>query len=153
MVGFERAWPGARRGSDGRWDVTPRVGATVGNVMIYANTGLVARWGRDLPADIPVTHISLGPPRDGYRGNTLFGWYAWLGVEGRAVARNVFLDGNTWKDSPRVERKPFGYDVEAGLAWAWRSARVGFTFIRRSEEFGSQKRPDRFGQLTLSFPY
>jgi hypothetical protein len=154
-VGYERAWPGVLRGAGGRsrWDVTPRWGATLGNVMTYANAGVVARWGVNLPADIPVTHISLGLPRDGYRGSSRTGWYAWLGLDGRAVARNVFLDGNTWKDSPSVDRKPFGYDVQVGLAVAWRQGRIGFTFVRRSEEFKTQKGADRFGQLTLSFPY
>jgi hypothetical protein len=146
-LGFERAWPGVASGRERhrQWDVTPRWGATLGNVMTYANAGIVARWGENLPSDIPVTHISLGLPRGG--------WYAWLGMDGRAVARNVFLDGNTWKDSPGVERKPFGYDLQLGVAAAWRSGRIGFTFVRRSEEFKSQKGADRFGQLALSFPY
>ena len=153
MLGYERAWPGILRGSAGDWDVTLRWGAALGTPMTYANAGLVARWGRNLPADVPVTHISLGPPRDGYRGSSHTGWYAWLGLDGRAVARNAFIDGNLWKDSPGVERKPQGYDVALGAAVAWRTGRFGFTFIRRSAEFKGQKGADRFGQLTLSLPY
>jgi hypothetical protein len=153
MAAFERTWPKVLAANDGRWDVALRAGATLGNVLTYANAGIVARWGRNLPNDIPVNHISIGPPRDGYRGAALSGWYAWLGLDGRAVARNVFLDGNTWKDSPGVDRKPFGYDVQLGMAAAWRSGRLGFTFVRRSPEFTAQKKADRFGQLTVSFPY
>ena len=153
MLGYERAWPGLVRAESGHWDVTPRAGATIGNVLTYANAGFVARWGRNLPSDAPVTHISLGPPRDGYRGTTATGWYAWVGADVRAVARNIFLDGNTWKDGPSVDRKPFGCDIEAGFAITWPRGRLGFTYVRRSDEFRTQQHPDRFGQLTLSLPY
>jgi hypothetical protein len=153
MVSYERAWPGVLRDAHNEWDVTPRAGAAVGSPMTYANAGVVARWGRNLPADVPVTHISLGPPRDGYRGSLRSGWYFWLGLDGRAVARNAFVDGNFWKDSPSVDRKPFGYDAQLGAAAAWASGRIGFTFVRRSAEFRGQKGADRFGQLAISFPY
>jgi len=153
MLGYERAWPGLLRAANGHWDVTPRAGVTLGNVLTYVNAGFVARWGRNLPSDAPVTHISLGPPRDGYRGTGAAGWYAWLGADARAVARNVFLDGNTWKSSPSVDRKPLGCDFEAGLAITWPRGRFGFTFVRRSKEFETQRNADRFGQLTLSLPY
>jgi hypothetical protein len=155
MVGYERAWPSVFSGALGRqsFDVAPRVGGALGNVLTYANVGAVVRYGRNLPSDIPVTHISLGPPRDGYRGTPEFGWYVWAGLDGRAVARNMFLDGNTFRDSPSVNRKPFGYDAQVGFALAWPSARVGFTFVQRSHEFDGQVGDDRFGQLAISFAY
>ena len=155
LVGYERAWPRVAAGRfDGTsWDVATRAGGAVGNVLTYANTGVVARIGRHLPDDIPVTHISLGPPRDGYRGTPEFGWYAWGGLDARYVAHNMFLDGNTWRDSPSVSRKPFGLDAQLGIAAAWPRARVGFTYILRSREFDGQQGNDRFGQLTLSLAY
>ena len=155
LVGYERAWPRVMAGRfDGTsWDVATRVGGAVGNVLTYANTGVVARIGHRLPDDIPVTHISLGPPRDGYRGTPEFGWYVWGGLDGRYVARNIFLDGNTFRDSASVSRKPWGMDAQVGIAAAWPRARVGFTYIVRSREFDGQQGNDRFGQLTLSLAY
>jgi lipid A 3-O-deacylase len=155
LVGYERAWPRVMAGRfDGTsWDVAARAGGAVGNVLTYANTGVVARVGRHLPDDIPVTHISLGPPRDGYRGTPEFGWYVWAGLDGRYVARNIFLDGNTWRDSPSVSRQPWGLDAQLGIAAAWPRARVGFTYIVRTREFDGQPANDRFGQLSLSLAY
>ena len=155
MAGYERAWPAVIAGKLGTrsYDLALRAGGALGNVLTYADVGAVVRYGRNLPDDIPVTHISLGPPRDGYRGTAQFGWYAWLGVDARYVARNMFLDGNTARDGPSVERNPFGYDMQAGIALAWPDARVGFTYIQRSREFEGQPGPDRFGQLTLSLAY
>ncbi|HWQ38519.1 MAG TPA: lipid A deacylase LpxR family protein [Burkholderiales bacterium] len=155
LLGYERAWPRWIEADGGHLeaDLTPRVGATAGNVFTYANAGLVLRAGRNLPDDFPVTFVSLGPPRDGYRtGGTGFGWYAWLGTEVRLVAYNVFLDGNTFRHSRSVDREPFGYDLQLGLVMVRDRMRLGFTLVRRSEEFKTQQGADRFGQLTLSFP-
>src|SRR5260221_14027583 len=126
-------------------DLALRTGGALGNVFTYANTGAVVRFGHNLPSDIPVTHISLGPPRDGYRGTPEFGWYVWAGVDGRYVARNIFLDGNTFKDSPSVDRKPFGWDAELGGWLPGPNAHVGFAYIERGREVKGQVGNDRVG--------
>jgi hypothetical protein len=155
MAGFERAWPGVASGDFAglRYDLATRVGATAGTPMTYAAAGAVLRFGRNLPADLPVTHISLGPPRDGFRGTPTFGWYAWAGVDARAVAYNTFIQGDTFGDASHVTREPYGYDTQVGIAAAWPVARVGFTLVQRSREFQGQHGPDRFGQLAISFSY
>ena len=155
LLGYERAWPGAaawkHRGL--HCDASPRAGVTVGNVLTYASAGAVMRCGHGLPDDLPATHISLGLPRDGYRGAAAIGAYAWLGVDARAVAYNVFVEGNTPGGASRVERKPYGYDIQGGITVAWPRGRIGFTVVQRSREFDGQKGPDRFAQLTISLPY
>jgi hypothetical protein len=147
-LGFERTWPRVAQAqfAGHRADLAMRAGATVGNVFTYANVGAVARYGDNLPDDVPTTHISLAPSRDGYRGSQAArGWYAWLGVDARAVARNLFLEG--------VTRKPYGGDLQAGVALTWPGARLAFALVQRSPEFEGQAGPDRFGQLAVSFAY
>lgn len=155
LMGYERAWPSVISGKFARetYDMAVRVGGDIGNVMTYASTGAVFRYGHNLPTDLPVTHISLGPPRDGYRGTTEFGWYGWAGFDARAVARNVFIQGNTFRDSPGVRLEPLGADLQLGAALTWPRARLGFTFVERSREYRGQPSPDRFGQFTLSLAY
>ena len=154
-LGFERTWPGAASGSLGplSYDISPRVSAVLGNALTYASAGAVIRYGSALPSDLPATHISLAPPRDGYRGAASFGWYAWLGLDARAVAYNIFLDGNTSGGGPSVDRKPYGVDLQAGAALVWPEGRLAFTVVQRSPEFEGQQRPDRFAQLSISFSY
>jgi hypothetical protein len=155
LVGFERSWPAlfGRRPGSLALDASPYAGVVAGNVYTYANTGLVVRLGNNLPDDLPVAQLTLGTPRDGYRGAAGFGWYVWLGGDVRAVARNVFIDGSTFRDSPSVDRKPFQYDIQLGVVVAWPKARVGLTVLQRSREFASQVGVDRFGQLSVSFAY
>jgi hypothetical protein len=153
LLGYERAWPSVlhTRVAGLSADITPKLGATLG-VYTYANAGAVLRLGQNLPDDFPVTDISLGPPRDGYRpGDSRFGWYVWVGTDVRAVAWNTFLDGNLFSDGPSVKGNPFGHDLQLGIAAVWNKARVGFTFVARSKEFETQVGADKFGQLTLSF--
>lgn len=155
MAGFERAWPAVLQMPLGgrRLDLALRVGATLGTPYTYADAGAVLRYGSSLPADLPATHISIGPPRDGFRGSRRFGWYAWAGIDARAVGYNTFIEGATFGDRPRVEREPLGYDAQAGVALAWPGARLGFCLVQRSKEFDRQQGDDRYGQLAVSFAY
>lgn len=154
-VAYERSWPSLLAHSlhGLSVDLSPYAGATLGTPYTYANTGVIARIGRNLPDDLATTVISLGTPRDGYRGTNGFGWYAWAGVDARVVGRNVFLDGSTFRDSPSVDRKPWQHDVAVGVVIAWPRTRVGFTLLQRSPEFEGQRGSDRFGQLAVSFVY
>jgi lipid A 3-O-deacylase len=43
-----------------------------------------------------------------------FDWYVFAGAEGRYVAHNIFLDGNTFADSHSVDRRPFVLDIQLG---------------------------------------
>jgi hypothetical protein len=154
-LGYELSWPAIMRTRLGKHtvDLALRAGATVGNALTYADAGAVLRYGANLPSDLPANHISLGPSRDGFRGTPARGWYVWAGVDGRAVGRNIFLDGNTFGDSASVHRKPFGYDVQVGAVAAWPQARVAFSVVQRSREFDGQPSPDRFGQLSVSYGF
>ncbi|MEO7761649.1 MAG: lipid A deacylase LpxR family protein [Casimicrobiaceae bacterium] len=155
LLGYDRSWPGLAAASVRGLtiDLSPFAGATAGNVYTYAHAGLIARLGRNLPGDISTQQISLGPQRDGFRGASGFGWQVWAGVEARAVARNVFLDGSTFHHSASVERKPFQADLQAGVVVEWPKTRIGFTLVRRTREFTEQLKPDTFGQLVVSFAY
>lgn len=148
-IGYERAW---RQELGSRYDVTPRVGAVVGNVFTYASAGVVMRYGSVLPDDIPATTISLAPSRDGFRGAPHCGWYAWAGVDARAVARNIFIEGRK-PGGDTVKRETWGYDFQLGAAWLWPGGRAGFALVRRGPEFEGQKETDYFGQLTVSLAY
>ncbi|MDX1711800.1 MAG: lipid A deacylase LpxR family protein [Rhodovibrionaceae bacterium] len=132
-------------------DLTPHLSASAGNVFTHAAAGLSFRFGQDLPAD-------YGPPRinPSLAGSTVFqpeedfGWYLFLGGEGRAVARNIFLDGNTFEDSHSVDKKTFVGDVQAGLAITFERVRLTYTYVFRTKEFEEQEEADQFGALSLS---
>ncbi len=129
-------------------DLVPAFGFAAGNVATYASAGLTVRFGADLSVDYGPPRIRPSLPTGGFlRRNEGFNWYVFAAVGGRAVARNIFLDGNTFSDSHSVDKKTFVGDLQAGLALQWNDWRLAYTHILRTKEYDLQDRPDRFGAL------
>lgn len=152
---FERKWRSAHEDADPTgWmerDVIPHFAVSLGNVMTDVGVGATVRYGHNL-------HDDFGPPRirPGLPGSESFDregavdWYLFAGLETRYVARNIFLDGNTWKDSHSVDRRPFVLDGQLGFAVLYGRTRLTYTHAFVSPEFNEQRQWDQFGALTLS---
>lgn len=151
-----RQW---RLNSDPVWDdvavgIVPTLTGSLGNVQTYASAGIMVRVGNELEAD-------FGPPRirpsvSGsafYQPDGRWGWYAFAALDGRAVARDVFLDGNTWRDSRSVDKEAFVGDASAGVALIMPFARLTITYTARSREFETQRETAQFGSASLSFRF
>lgn len=150
---YQRSWRGlaASTLSGTQWDVTPHVGGALGNVYTYANAGLTVRYGPSLPDDYGPPRIQPGLPGSGdFSRATELGWYLFAGIEARAVARNIFLDGNSFRDSRSVDKKPLVGDLQFGLVLDWQDIRLSYTHVIRTREFTGQDSQDEFGSLTLS---
>jgi len=157
---FERKWRlyGRALSDTLGVDFIPHVGASLGNVQTYANTGGVARMGFNLPSDFGVDLIrgggSVSAPVDDNDPRVSPGksWSFFLfgGVDGRAVARDVFLDGNTFRDGPSVDKKTFVGDVYYGIGMILGTWQLTYTQAVRTEEFDGQDGKSYFGSVTLS---
>jgi lipid A 3-O-deacylase len=133
------------------FDVDPHVGAAVGTVYDYANAGAMARFGFDLPDDYGPTRIDPSLPGTNFFEPTgPIGGYLFAGVDGRAIARNIFLDGNTWSSSRSVDKVPLVGDLQLGAALTFPSFRLSFTHVFRTKEFTTQHHADQFGAINLS---
>jgi hypothetical protein len=93
------------------------------------------------PALSGVEHFSGGP----------LSWQVFAGVQGRAVARNLFLDGNTWEDSASVDRNPYVADFQTGFSVSAGDWRLAYTYVWRTEEFDTQPTRQDFGAIALSW--
>jgi hypothetical protein len=136
-------------------DVQPYIGGSVGNIITQAYAGGIFRIGQNMPGDYGPPRIRLGAPDpDVFEPSEGFGWYAFVGTEGRAVARNIFLGGNSFQDdSPSVDRKPLVGDLVGGVAVTYGNLRFAYTHILRSEEFDGQDDPDSFGSINLAIRF
>jgi lipid A 3-O-deacylase len=79
-----------------------------------------------------------------------FSWSLFGGINGRAVGRNIFLDGNTFENSPSVDKKPFVYDINAGVDFTYGQTRLSYTLVHRSKEFDTQDETSIFGAVSIS---
>lgn len=153
---WTRAWrftnPFDRARPDGlQYGLIPGVTASLGNVETYASAGLLGRIGRNLDADFGPPRIRPALAGSGYfYPDNRWGWYAFAGVEGRAIARDIFLDGNAWRESRSVDKEPLVADFTLGAALVWPWGRLTYTHVFRTTEFKGQGETFQFGSLSLS---
>jgi hypothetical protein len=163
-VVFERKWRLYGRAFNGTLgvDLVPHAGISLGNVQMYANAGGALRLGFNLPSDFGVQLI-----RPGGGGNTViddfdpriavgrdWSFFVFGAVEGRAMARDIFLDGNTFKDSPSVEKKSLVADLSYGVGFIAGRWQLTFTQVYRTREFEAQRHDfNDFGSVTLSYAF
>lgn len=157
MLGWERRWPDQRRfrtlGLKGSF--SPHAGVTLGNVYTFANAGLSLSLGPDSGLQDGPVRVRPAMPGTGafIVAPKTASWYLFSGLEGRAVARNIFLDGNTFTDSHSVDKKPLVYDATAGLALTYDRYRVSYALVYRSPEFDAQDNGDVFGTVTFGLRF
>jgi hypothetical protein len=157
MLTYERLWRVPLLGDgDNGLDIVPQIGGTVGNVLTSANAGALLRLGTNLNADYGQARIRPGlSGSDYFNGDHLssdLGVQVYAGFQGRAVGWNIFLDGNSFRDSPNVEKTILVADLLAGVSLFWsRAVRVDFGSVVRTQEFKGQGAPDIIGSASISF--
>ena len=159
---FERSWRDVRNLPVGDLfplgslavDLSPHLGGALGNVFTYGAGGVTFRLGSDLRSDYgpPKIRPSL-PGSDFFHTDGGLSWYVFAGFEGRLVARNIFIDGNTFRDSRSAERVPIVYEFQTGLAVMFRRIRLAYIQVFRTKEFRAQSGLDNFGSAALSIRF
>ncbi|MBN2061022.1 MAG: lipid A deacylase LpxR family protein [Deltaproteobacteria bacterium] len=135
-------------------DIIPHFGGSLGNVFTYGAAGYIVRLGQDLKDDFGPPRIRPSLPGGGYFSSQEgFNWYLFAGMEGRIVLQNIFLDGNSFRESHSVDRKLLVGDIQAGIALQWKRFRASYTQIFRTREFKGQESDDIFGSLCLSYNF
>lgn len=136
-------------------DAIPEAGITLGNVMTYGEVSSLLRVGRNLEADYGPNRIRPSLSGTSYFNGAYledpFGIYIYVGAQGRAVARNIFLDGNSYRDSRAVDKEHFVGDIVGGVALFWSNAvklDAGFTY--RTLEFDGQDEAAKFANVNLT---
>ncbi len=155
IASWRRRWPiwHARNIGDFRFRIEPDINISLGNIYTYAGTGATFTFG-------PYTsRIQDTPPRvrPSMPGTGFFdtpdnklNWYLFGGLSGRAMARNIFLDGNTFKDSHSVHKNILVGDANAGFALTFDDYRLSYTLNYRTKEFHQQDNESIFGSITFS---
>jgi lipid A 3-O-deacylase len=151
---YQRSWQSPKLDLPAEFalDATPHAGAALGNVFTYVNTGAMFRFGQNLPVDYGPPRVQPSLPGSGYFEHAPGGlaWYLFGGFDGRAVARNIFLDGNTFAESRSVDKETLVGDVQFGLAVIVNGVRFAYTHVIRSREYEGQADNDQFGALSVS---
>jgi len=136
-------------------DFIGRYGLSLGNIRTNIAGGFGARIGWRLPEDFGADLIRPSGGDEAPASATSI--YFFGSTEVRAVARNIFLDGNTWRDSPSVDKRPIVADLNAGLVFRFpahigsiRGLQLAYIQNYRTKEFYGQFKRDVFGSISLT---
>lgn len=150
---FERKW--LFRPVDSEkfgYSIIPYMGGAMGNVYTYFNSGTELRLGWNIPKDFGVSLIRpAGSTR--LETDSNFSTFIFGAVNARAIARDIFLDGNTFTDSHRVDKNYFVADIAGGLAVSFSNIIITWTQVLRSKEFKGQEHSHSFGSLAISYSF
>ena len=142
-------------------DAIPYTGFALGNVLTYANAGASLRVGWNIPNDFgkSVTHPAqeAGIPaynRGEQRYRNDFSFYFLAVVDTGFVVRNIFLDGNTFKDSASVpERDYLIGEFTAGFGIDIYDFHMAFMNSHKTQDFPLDANGFSFGTITVSYVY
>ncbi len=133
------------------FDTVPMVSGSLGNFRTEAAAGTIFRIGQDLSADYGPLRVQpslfsgtlAGKPKP-------FSWYFYVGVAGHAVAHDITLDGNTFRDSASVERKPFVGEWSAGLVVRVYDVKIAYSLVSTTALFEGDGASQRFGSINVT---
>lgn len=144
-----------RRSPRKNWksDLILHGGGSLGNLLTYVNAGAEWRFGPDLPdnfgsAPLLPAAVNTAPERSRDYSRRLK-MHGFVIVDLQLVTHNITLDGNTWKDSHRVDREPLVADLGIGLAATYGKWQFAFARYLRSREFEGQSENPQLGSLTV----
>lgn len=158
---FETQWKLRPHGFDQgfSYDFTPHLGGRVGTVNIYANAGGEFRFGWKIPDD-----FGTCPIRAGCESNSAFereaasdakelGVIFFVATDGRMVLRDIYLDGNTFRDSHSVDKELFVADLIAGLSVRYGTVTTTYSYVYRTKQFETQDDEQAFSSLSISWSF
>lgn len=135
-------------------DLIPQGTVAVGTVDISLAGALTARIGEGLDMDYGTRRVrrsvaTILRPNDG----TDLRWNVFAGFGARLVGRDLFLDGNTFRDSRSVDSEPVVADLNMGFSVDFGPAVVSYTHIFRTPDFEERNDWTQFGSLFVRVPF
>lgn len=133
-------------------------GGSLGNVYTYANTGATLRMGWNLPQDFGAALIRLAGDSNApsllddlrFRDGRAISLHAFFGFDGRAVARDITLDGNTFRDSHSIPKNNWVADRYWGFGFIAGRWKISYAHIYRTRAYQGG-RDHNFGSINISY--
>jgi hypothetical protein len=142
-----RAW--VSDGGRGKTDILLTSDFNVGTIESSVGSSVMFRYGTDLSRSFVTTafrsnRISNPIAVDG-------GWYVYFGVGARYYRNLIFVDGNTYRDSPSVDLDSTQTGVSAGISYSWDTASLTLAVEDLTFFEDRYKGIARYGTLTFAW--
>ena len=137
-----------------QFQVMPEVELAVGTVHRYAKAGVLFRAGFYLPDDFGPDQLLRIGSFTGQGQTHGWGGYVFARFSGKAVEHNLFIEGNTWKDSAGVDEEPLVGEAQVGIGLQFRcddfSIDITYSQIYLTDEFENQDGSHGYGTISAS---
>jgi lipid A 3-O-deacylase len=141
-------------------DFIAHAGMSLGNVATYLNGGFEYRLGRFLPDDFGTASVrpggdSASPGRNDprLRRNFLSGVHFFVATDARWVARDIFLDGNSFENSHSIDKHRAVADISLGMNLISGRWKFSYAQVWRSKEYKRQPHSHEYGSMTVSYVF
>ena len=151
-------------------DVIGSYALRIGNIETAASTGMELRAGWNIPNDFgsyPIRPGAENRPPSGVSDLRRTepqsarapkpGAHAFLNLEAKAVAWDFSLDGNLFRHSHHVSRRPWVAQAAIGISSQWivagHGVRLAVMRVWRTREFDQQIGHHAFGSIALSMEF
>ena len=138
----------------------PFIQADLGNISIKAMGGVSARFGWNIPKDFGVSTVDAGGEvgvlvLDECQNMRTKEWSFSFNITGygSGVAHDIFLDGNTFRDSHSVEKEHFVGYLGLGFTARYKSLVLDFIQTKSTPKFKEEDREHTFGTVIVSWLY
>ena len=132
----------------------------LGNIAINATCGFTARIGYNIPKDYGLSSINIGsdpgiPVYGQYKNMRTHPWSFSVNftAAGTAVARDIFLDGNTFSHSHSIDKRNFVGYYGVGFTIRYKNLVLDIMEIENSKQFRGQKESHGIGSAIISWLY
>lgn len=150
-ISFDRQWKyRAGFAENLEFEASPFAGASAGNILTEGRAGIMFRIGEDLKNDLGPVRVRSSIPNGGIDRRSGVAWSVFGGAAARAVARNIFLDGNTFRDGPSVDKEILVGEFQAGFSLGFGRFNLSYTQVWRTRQYETEPDGHGFGALSLS---
>jgi lipid A 3-O-deacylase len=131
--------------------IEPHYIASVGNIHTYLGAGgtlHIGNYGKNISPRFRYQQSGTPLP-----AKTAFSYSLFMGIESKLVLRNIFLDGNSFTESPSIEKENSVSDFQIGCILGYKDYSFRVMNLYRSPEYKAQPNGDQYLQLSLTIAF
>lgn len=125
----------------------------VGTIESYLAVGVGGRFGRGLDRSFPTASFLPGRQANPLAGAVTGGWYVFANVQGRFVANDIGINGNTFKDSHSVPLEHWQAAATGGIAFGFKRWAFLLSALVATDRYEGQPDTTNFGSLSVTYHY
>ena len=82
-----------------------------------------------------------------------YGAHLFFSAGSQLVLRDILLDGNTFRDSHNVDKKPVIGSFMGGIGLVTGRVKTVIAYVARTKSFDTQSETEAYGAMNVSFHY